>query len=209
MPEIRPALVVLGGLPGVGKSRLAREVAAQSPVTVISTDRVRRILVAHPTYSDKEHAFVHAVSLCLARLGLDDGRSVIIDATNLRQAHRQRFQDLAYRHQALCYVVALECAEGTVRMRLQRRAHGDSTDGSTADEHIYDLLRKSVEPIREPHLRLRGDGDVTLAAGAVVRLLTTGAVALGDTWLPSPGSHDHHESKPPAISVAGGWVSGS
>ncbi len=167
----RPALILLSGLPGCGKSHLARELAAEAAVTVISSDRVRRILVAHPTYSDEEHEFINGACLRLVRRGLAARRIVVFDATNLREQHRQRFRDLARRHQAPCHLVLLDCHEATVRSRLQRRSRGEAMDGSEADEHSYDLLRETVEPVHGPHLRLRGDGDTRAAAQAVLALL--------------------------------------
>jgi predicted kinase len=147
-------------------------------VTVISSDRVRRILVAQPAYTDQEHAFIHAVCLRLARRGLDEGCTVALDSTNLRQQHRQRFLDLACRYHAPCHFVLLECEEATIRSRLRRRTRGEGTDGSTADERVYELLRETVEPVREPHVRVRGDGDVTRAARTVLNLLPPEGVAL-------------------------------
>jgi predicted kinase len=173
-----PALIVLCGLPGAGKSRLARELSARAPVTVISADRVRRILVSQPAYSDQEHAFVHAVCHRLARRGLDEGRTVALDSTNLRQQHRQRFLGLADRYHVPCHVVHVECEEATIRSRLRRRMRGEGTDGSTADERVYELLRETVEPVREPCVRVRGDGDVTTAARTVLSLLRPEGVAL-------------------------------
>jgi predicted kinase len=169
---------VLCGLPGAGKSRLARELSAQAPVTVISSDRVRRILVSQPAYSDQEHAFVHAVCHRLARRGLEEGRTVALDSTNLRQQHRQRFLDLADRHHVPCHVVLVACEEATIRSRLRRRMRGEGTDGSTADERVYELLRETVEPVREPYVRVRGDGDVTTAARTVLGLLRPESAAI-------------------------------
>lgn len=166
-----PAVIVLSGLPGVGKSRLARELANQAAITVISSDRVRRILVADPTYSDKEHAFIHAVCLSLARHGLGQGNTVVLDSTNLRHQHRQRYQDLARRHHVPCHLVLLECDEAIVRVRLQRRTRGEGTDGSTADERVYEVLRGTVEPVNDRHVCVRGDGDVRAAARTVLSLL--------------------------------------
>ena len=164
-------MILLSGLPGCGKSHLAREIAAQAAVTIISTDRVRRILIAHPTYSDEEHEFIHNACLRLARRGLAARHTVVFDATNLREQYRQRFRDLARRHQASCHLVFLDCNEATVRSRLQRRSSGEVLDGSDADESIYDLLRETVEPVSGPHLRLRGDGDARSAAQTVLALV--------------------------------------
>lgn len=169
---------MLCGLPGAGKSRLARELSAQAPVTVISSDRVRRILIAQPVYSEEEHAFVHAVCHRLARRGLDEGRTVALDSTNLRQQHRRRFLDLASRYHVPCHYVFVECEEATIRSRLRRRMRGEGTDGSTADERVYELLRETVEPVRGPYMRVRGDGDVTTAARTVLSLLRKEGAAI-------------------------------
>lgn len=176
MTALRPALILLSGLPGAGKSHLARALASHTPVTIISSDRVRRMLVAKPTYSDGEHEFVHNACFRLVRCGLALRQVVVFDATNLRWQQRQRFRDLAGRHQAACHLVLVDCAEATVRSRLQRRARGEANDGSDADERVFDLLRATVEPVHEPHLRLRGDGDVHAAAAAVLTLLRPEAV---------------------------------
>ena len=169
--------MLLSGLPGCGKSHLARELARQAAVTVISTDRVRRMLIAQPVYSDEEHEFIHSTCLHLARRGLVARRTVIFDATNLREQHRQHFHELARQHQAPCHLILLDCHEATVRARLQRRSRGEALDGSDADEQTYDLLRETVEPVRGPHLRLRGDGDASAAAQAVLALLRFEPVA--------------------------------
>jgi predicted kinase len=182
LATLHPALIVLSGLPGSGKSHLARALAARAPVTVIGSDRVRRMLVARPTYSDDEHEFVYNACVRLARRGLAARRVVVFDATNLRRQHRQRFRDLAVHQHAPCHLVQLDCSDATVRARLQRRARGETYDGSDADERVYDLLRETVEPLHERHLRLRGDGDVHAAAEAVLTLLRPEA-------MPSPSYH--------------------
>ena len=176
LTTLHPSLILLSGLPGAGKSHLARALAARAPVTIISSDRIRRMLVATPTYSDDEHEFVHNACFRLARRGLAARQVVVFDATNLRRQHRQRFRDLAGRHQAPCHLVLVDSAEATVRARLQRRARGEANDGSDADESVYDLLRETAEPVHEHHLRLRGDGDVLAAAEAVLTLLRPEAV---------------------------------
>jgi predicted kinase len=174
----RPALVMLSGLPGAGKSYLARELAAQAPVTVVSADRVRRILVPCPTYSEEEHEFVHNACYRLVRRGLAARHTVVLDGTNLRHRYRQPYRDLARTQHAPCHLILLDCQERIIRARLQRRATGESQDASDAGEQVYDLLRRTAEPVGEPHLPLRGDGDVHAAAQAVLALLRPEAPAV-------------------------------
>lgn len=178
---------MLSGLPGCGKSHLARELAAQTPAVVVSSDRVRRLLFSRPTYSEGEHSFVHDVCYRLAARGLATGRIVILDATNLRESIRQRYRTLAWRYEAPMHLVVVESAEATVRQRLQRRASGQAQDGSDADDRVYDHMRQTVEPIRQPHLRVRGDGDVRAAAQQVLALLQPEARQVGQwTGLQTP-----------------------
>lgn len=182
----RPALVLLHGLPGSGKSHLARAVAAEVPAAIISSDRVRGILVSRPVYSEAEHRFVHDVCFRLARRALSLGLITVLDATNLQAQHRQRYRDLARVHQLPYHLVVVDTPEQTIRARLRRRSRGESLDGSEATEHAYEILRPTAEPIAEPHLRVRGDGNVRLAVQAVLALLWTDGVAAAAAQRPLP-----------------------
>ena len=52
------ALVALCGLPGTGKSHFAAALARRLPCLVLSSDRLRKILVPQPRYTRGEHARV-------------------------------------------------------------------------------------------------------------------------------------------------------
>ena len=83
-----PSLVVLCGLPGTGKSHFARELATRAPFVWLSSDRTRKLLVARPIYSRREHRRVFAAMHVLTRGYLRDGHSVVFDATNLNEGVR-------------------------------------------------------------------------------------------------------------------------
>ena len=72
-PATAPALVVLCGLPGAGKSTLARAIAASAPAVVISSDHIRKTLVKAPQYTDREHRRVFTAALnCACSLSTRD-----------------------------------------------------------------------------------------------------------------------------------------
>jgi predicted kinase len=84
----RPLLVLLVGLPGTGKSRLARRLGAALQAQVVESDRVRKQLFAEPRYTGGEHAAVYGWCHTMLRSALVVGRSVVFDATNLEERVR-------------------------------------------------------------------------------------------------------------------------
>ncbi|MXZ87572.1 MAG: ATP-binding protein, partial [Dehalococcoidia bacterium] len=87
-----PALVLLSGLPGTGKTTFAAKLAPRLAALVLESDRVRRELFPRRRYTRKESGQVFAVVREQAEAALGEGRSVIIDATNLREGERRGFR---------------------------------------------------------------------------------------------------------------------
>lgn len=140
-PARRPGLVLVGGLPGTGKSTLARGLAAVGGFDVIRSDAVRKELagVAAETHLGDEFytaawtSRTYAECLRRAERGLFDGRRVIVDSTFKTDAHRRLFLDLA---RGMCVPVVLfvcEADPGVTRRRLDART-GDVSD---ADWKVY------------------------------------------------------------------------
>lgn len=167
-PPPIPILVMLSGLPGSGKSTVARalrDAMPQHAFTIIASDRVRKELFPNPSYSDEEHKVTHETVHQRLLALLKQGRNVIHDATNLQDTFRD------WRHEAVrqtgCRVllvnVALDDAE--TRRRIVARAQ-TATSISDADLAVYDLLRTHREPIQSPHATVHTDDrfDTDLAA---------------------------------------------
>jgi adenylylsulfate kinase len=85
------------GLPGSGKTTVAR--AAQRYLEargihtrVLELDEIRKVLTPQPRYTEEERTIVYAALAYMAKLLVDEGVNVIIDATgNLR-----RYRDDGY-----------------------------------------------------------------------------------------------------------------
>jgi uncharacterized protein len=131
-------LVLVGGLPGTGKTTVAHGLADRFGAVVLSSDRVRKELAGiDPTtgaaaafgegiYSPAQTERVHAELLDRARRLLGRGESVVLDASWTAAAHRAAAARVAA---AACSpLVELRCAvdAGTARRRIRTRARGAS-----------------------------------------------------------------------------------
>jgi len=156
-----PPFAVLSGLPGTGKSHLAREIARRHPFAVVESDALRKALVKRPSYSQQESARLFAACHELIRQLLLRGIPVLFDATNLKEAHRRPLYDIAQRTGARLLVVEVRAAEDVVRRRMQsRRAAENPLDRSDATLDVYHIMRGEAEPIEGPHIVVESDaGD--------------------------------------------------
>jgi len=168
------ALVMLCGLPGTGKSTLARRLADGLPAVVVESDRVRQKLFARPAYTGQESQRVHQVCHILIGWYLRHYYHVVYDATNLYEYHRGLIYRLAARSGACLVVVEVTASDDVVRERLapRRRTHPAvraQKDYSDADWDVYERMRRRSEPIQHDHIVVdTSDGDVERAVRCVL-----------------------------------------
>jgi uncharacterized protein len=136
-PE-RPALLVLTGLMGSGKSSLAGALAERLPASVFSSDVVRKELlgldpeVPRPErwgagiYGEAATRRTYDELHRRARTDLGQGRSVILDASYRDAAWRHEARALARATGADFLLVEARCSEPLVRARLAGRQGGPS-----------------------------------------------------------------------------------
>jgi len=153
-PPRRPALVMMGGLPGTGKSTLALALAQRAGFEVIRSDVVRKELAgvgldhraasAWQTglYSPEWTARTYAECRRRAEDALFEGRRVIVDATFASEEQRLSFIEAG---RAWCApVVWLVCL--ATRERTSARLAARQGDPSDADEVVYERARSGWEP---------------------------------------------------------------
>ena len=159
-----PTLVLLSGLPGSGKTTFAARLAPRLDACVLESDLVRRELFPKRRYSRKESGAVFAEVRERAEVALDQGRDVIIDATNLRERERQGFLELAERQGAPVVAVRLTAPEAVVRERLS----GPREGASEANIGVYNRMRGEEEPFGAPCVQVDSrycvEASVALAA---------------------------------------------
>ncbi len=86
------------GLPGSGKSAIAAKVCTllkgKIEVKLLELDEIRKFITPKPSYSEQEREIVYSSLVYMAKLLVDSGKPVIIDATANRRRYRERARDI-------------------------------------------------------------------------------------------------------------------
>ncbi|MBI3914564.1 MAG: AAA family ATPase [Chloroflexi bacterium] len=167
-----PTLIAISGLPGTGKSFLARHLAARVPCVIVESDFVRKTLIPQPTYTSAESDLIHQVAHAVIARLLHAHSRVISDATNLAEWHRERLHQLARQADAKFLIVHTTAPDDIVQARLRQRfAARDPRDLSDADWNVHLLLKREMEPIRAPHFVVDTRGEIDAALAEILAAL--------------------------------------
>ncbi len=162
----RPALVVICGLSGTGKSTVARRLRERIGFEIVSSDLVRKRIAAIPAASRSQGGYdegiyasefnrrTYAAMLEEAGAALEAGRGVILDATFRDAATRRLALDCAAAHRAPIALVECRCDENEILRRLDERMRRNN-DPSEATPEVYLRQRREFSALDEIPARLR------------------------------------------------------
>lgn len=171
-PQVKPALVVVSGLPGTGKSYFCRQLAARYPLVILESDALRKVLFSAPTHQEEENVrLFKALHGLIAEL-LSRGISLALDATNLEEKNREKLYRIAERAQAKLVMVQVKTAPEVVKQRLEERKQSkERPDSSEADWYVYERMKPVEEKISRPHLVVNTSRDIRPVLDKVMREL--------------------------------------
>jgi predicted kinase len=118
---VQPTLIVFAGLPGSGKTTLARMAARKLGLPIFSKDRVQRVLRDHHLAAENTgDGYYIILDLADEQLGL--GVSPILDATFPLDHFRIVASEIATRHQARFCAIYCYCSDDEIwRRRMTSR----------------------------------------------------------------------------------------
>ncbi len=155
-PREPPLLILMHGLSGSGKSRVAHDLAVALDAVRLRADIERKRLAGLPASADSRaagidlytpamHRRTYARLLEMAGVALRADHSVVVDATFLRSSERAAFMALAAARGWQARIVAVEAPYAVLEDRIRRRAIGG--DASEADCAVLALQAGRREPL--------------------------------------------------------------
>ena len=172
MINLKPLLVVVSGLPGVGKSALSEELARRLGATLLSVDPIEAALWQSGIGRNQPTGIAaYVVAGALAEEQLKIGRPVLIDAVSPVEESRAGWRAIARRRNARLAVVVVTCTDENLhRQRIEARVR----DISGMPEVTWDRVqerRREYQPWRDPHLTIDSVLPVAEMADAAMRYL--------------------------------------
>ncbi|GBF07884.1 putative kinase protein [Deinococcus aerius] len=171
-----PILIVFSGLPGTGKSTLARQLAGQERAIYLRVDTVEAALLnaGHRPITVEGYAVEYAVAEDNLLLGL----SVVADCVNPVEATRAAWNDVAQRtgsHLINVEVVCSDMQEHRRRVETRRADPGSHTgQWSPPDWEQLQTYAREYEVWTSPRLVLDTAGRTPEENFEALRLLLAG-----------------------------------
>ena len=152
------------GLPGSGKTYFAKALAAQLGAAHFNSDRIRKEATQQVRYTNADKSRIYQDMFARVTGALEQGGTVIVDATFSKAAYRQPYVQWAAAHEVPVHILYMEASEDIIAERV-----GKKRPDSDADFAVYQKIKAGYEPIAGDHLVLRSDEGST--AGRIAQAL--------------------------------------
>jgi|HubBroStandDraft_4_1064222.scaffolds.fasta_scaffold41880_4 predicted kinase len=154
MSPSRPVIILIVGLPGTGKTTLAKKLQIALGCCVVTSEEILGALIGSKRIDadrDLTPQEIHAVYNILYYIVdslVANGQSVIVDGVFRSRASRGPIIKIVKRYKAHLLGIETVCNDTTALKRLQQRKHAGTI--SPGGPHTYFKLKKSFDkaPIR-------------------------------------------------------------
>lgn len=158
-------IVAMTGLPGTGKSAIARQLAAILPAVVLDKDRVRAALFpsALVEYSTRQDDFCMDIMLETAGYLLRNNavQHIIIDGRTFSQEYQVMTVKVWAEQLGMpLQIIECVCSDDTAQRRLATDAVEGKHLAGNRDFALYLAIKARFQPIREPKLVVNTDHDL-------------------------------------------------
>lgn len=143
-------LIVFGGLPGTGKTTLARMVAKQQRAAYLRIDSIEQAIRASGMLTGEVGPSGYLVAYALAESNLNLGQSVVADSVNPLAITREAWRRAAANASVPCIEIEVVCSDPAEH---RRRVETRETDVAGLRLPTWeDVRRRDYEPWNTPRL---------------------------------------------------------
>lgn len=170
-----PLLIVLGGLPGVGKTTVARGIARDLSAVHVRIDTIEEVLRREPRAPDDLEDIGYRIGYALALDNLRAGHWVVADAVNPIPLTRDAWRSVGEAARATVVEIEVVCSDpGVHRERVEHRE--PDIPGATMPTWA-DVTARRYEPWDPPPARVDTAGvspaaSIRQALTAIMRAQT-------------------------------------
>jgi len=141
-------IVLICGLPGVGKTTIAKNLAPLIDAVILSSDKIRKELTPNPTYTKEERKLIYDVMVLIAVYLQNSGTNIILDATFNKEDSRNKVKQRIRVPRDEFFIIECVCPENIIFSRIKNRKE----DYSDADISVYKKMKKIYEPVKVDHI---------------------------------------------------------
>ncbi len=124
----KPALILLYGFPGCGKTYFARQFCNAVQAAHVHSDRIRAELFEKPRYDRQENAIVSQLMNYMTEEFLAAGMTVVYDMNAMRAQQRLELREMARRSNVTPLIVWFQMDPETAFARSMKRDHRRADD---------------------------------------------------------------------------------
>jgi aminoglycoside phosphotransferase family enzyme/predicted kinase len=204
LDQARVRLVVAGGLPGTGKTTVARALADALDADLLRSDVVRKELAGlGPTesgaaaldtglYDPATVDRVYGELLARAEVSLGFGRSVVLDASWTADRHRADARSLAATTVSELTELRCELDPATAAARIESRPTSDASDATPA---VAAALAARADPWPEAIALDTSDSPDQVSARALVSVTGDATARRRPGRAPAPAASDEPDAR--------------
>jgi predicted kinase len=143
-------LIILGGLPGTGKTTIARELARRIGAVHVRIDSIEQALRGVGALSQPVNDAGYQIGYAVAEDNLRLGRTVIADSVNPLAVTRDAWAAVASRAQVAAIEIEVTCSDVSEH---RRRVEARSTDISGFSPLTWqEVVSRNYEPWNREHI---------------------------------------------------------
>lgn len=160
--DTRPVIMLFRGLPGTGKTHIAKEIKRLTNYNHLRTDEIRKqyFSKSKDIYSKKvTEKTYNKIALEAGKL-LKENKNIIIDGNFRKKSQVDIIKKLAKERGAKLFIFEFRAFDKEVLKNMKRRDKDKMTDFSDADYLIYKKLKKDFTLIKDKKTVINFKGNI-------------------------------------------------